>query len=481
MPAYTRGEKGRFTGSTTGATPPTVPSLPTNRLATPPTLPEGTQAVISLSPHVSLPGETLAILQPIAQRFHENGYPLYLVGGSVRDAALGEESKDLDLTTSAHPTVIQNLVASHSSAVWDVGAEYGTIAFLDKTSGSQIEITTFRADVYHSGSRKPEVSFGDTLEGDLTRRDFTINAIAIDLTTGRTLDPHHGLEDLHNRILRTPGDPTQSFTDDPLRIMRAVRFVGQHGLTLDPIAREAMTAVAPQLEMISRERIHQELWRTLGHPTGAPESVRILHETGVMRQVLPEVAGSESVTVSNLWQVPVDSAMDIQGFTVDDRAVTALASLFHDAHVPPRLARDRVSNLRGTRAQAQQVEQILASTRGFASLRNLPVDQRVRTFAYRAGPNLPHAAAILQVHPLTREAWREHSQAHSALAEREDLADFRVPLTGEDILGAIGGKPGPRVGAAQRFLQERRLSHGPETPERLLQLLEQWSLGTFPH
>lgn len=481
MPAYTRGEKGRFTGSTAGARPPTVPSLPTNRLATPPTLPEGTQAVISLSPHVSLPGETLAILQPIAQRFHENGYPLYLVGGSVRDAALGEESKDLDLTTSAHPTVIQNLVASHSSAVWDVGAEYGTIAFLDRESGAQIEITTFRADVYRSGSRKPEVSFGDTLEGDLTRRDFTINAIAVDLTTGRTIDPHHGLNDLHDRILRTPGDPTQSFTDDPLRIMRAVRFVGQHHLVLDPKTREAMTVVAPQLETISRERIHQELWRALGHPTGAPESVRILHETGVMKQVLPEVAESQSDTVSNLWKDSGDSVGDTQGFTADDRAVTALASLFHDAHVPPHVARDRVSSLRGTRAQAQQVEQILASTHGFTSLAGLTVDQRVRTFAYHAGANFPHAAAVLRSHQQTRDSWQEHSHAHSNLARRESLTDFRVPLSGEDILSAIGGKPGPRVGAAQRFLQQRRLSHGPESPERLLTLLNEWNSAVSPH
>lgn len=166
------------------------------------------------------------VIDELGLLFGRAGHCLYLVGGSVRDALLGQLGNDLDFTTSASPEQTHELLRSFTPSTWDIGRDFGTIGAMKKAGGNewQIEVTTFRADIYRSESRKPEVSFGDSIDGDLVRRDFTINAMAINIGTREFVDPYGGLDDLADGVIRTPGTPEASFSDDPLRMMRAARF-----------------------------------------------------------------------------------------------------------------------------------------------------------------------------------------------------------------------------------------------------------------
>ncbi|MET1005245.1 MAG: CCA tRNA nucleotidyltransferase, partial [Propionibacteriaceae bacterium] len=205
------------------------------------------------------------VIDALGRLFDEHGHELYLVGGSVRDAFLKQLGHDLDFTTSARPDEVERLLRQVSSSVWTIGKEFGTIG-CKVTTGSEswvIEVTTFRSDVYRSDSRKPQVAFGDTLEGDLLRRDFTVNAMALSLPDQRFCDPYGGLADLAAEVLRTPGTPEQSFSDDPLRMLRAARFASQLGFRPAPDVVAAMTAMAERITIISAERVRDELSKLL--------------------------------------------------------------------------------------------------------------------------------------------------------------------------------------------------------------------------
>src|SRR5690606_524497 len=228
------------------------------------------------------------IADELAARFSRAGHRLYLVGGSVRDALLGKLSTDLDFTTDARPEQIQRIVSGWAEAVWDTGIEFGTVGVAKH--GTTCEITTFRADRYDRGGRHPEVEFGDSIESDLVRRDFTVNAMAVDLATKSFVDPHNGLEALARRTLDTPATPEESFADDPLRMLRAARFVSQLGFEPEPRVVRAMTDMADETKRITAERVQAELSKLiLG---SAPrKGIELMVDTGLADHVLPEVPG----------------------------------------------------------------------------------------------------------------------------------------------------------------------------------------------
>ena len=228
----------------------------------------------------------LPLLTELGSRFAEAGHELALVGGPVRDAFLGRVSPDLDLTTSARPEQAEALLAGWADATWDVGRAFGTIGA--RKDNHQIEVTTYRADAYDRVSRKPVVAFGDNLRDDLARRDFAINSMAMRLPSLEFVDPHGGLADLEGRILRTPGAPEVSFADDPLRMMRAARFVSQLGFTAAPEVVAAMTEMAPSLEIVSAERVRDEFVKLI--MGSAPrQGLALFVETGLAAHVLPEL------------------------------------------------------------------------------------------------------------------------------------------------------------------------------------------------
>ena len=222
----------------------------------------------------------------LGEAFAKAGHELALVGGPVRDAILGRQTLDLDFTTSASAEEILKVIKPLATATWDVGREFGTIAA--EISGQRVEITSYRADSYDKDSRKPTVEFGDNLEDDLVRRDFTVNAMALRLPERTFVDPHEGLKDLRLKTLRTPSKPEISFSDDPLRMMRAARFASQLGFELDPEAFDAMLEMHERIEIISQERIRDELSKLMCSDDPKP-GLEILVDSKIASIVLPEL------------------------------------------------------------------------------------------------------------------------------------------------------------------------------------------------
>ncbi|GAA3410403.1 hypothetical protein GCM10018952_14760 [Streptosporangium vulgare] len=226
------------------------------------------------------------VADELGELFAARGYQIALVGGSVRDVFLGRIGNDLDLTTDARPETVLELVRDWADSIWTIGIDFGTVGV--RKGGWLLEITTYRSESYDPKSRKPDVAYGDTLEGDLARRDFAVNAMALRLPSREFVDPHGGLDDLHAKVLRTPGPPERSFGDDPLRMLRAARFASQLGFAVDPAALAAMGAMADRIDIVSAERIREELDKLIGgdHPR---EGLRLLVESGLADHVLPEV------------------------------------------------------------------------------------------------------------------------------------------------------------------------------------------------
>ncbi|HRA75169.1 MAG TPA: CCA tRNA nucleotidyltransferase, partial [Propionicimonas sp.] len=240
---------------------------------------------------LELPGRLSPAVRRLSRLFEAAGHELYLVGGSVRDALLGRLGNDLDFTTSARPDEIEALVRQVTHTVWDVGRAFGTIASQVRDPAGEallVEITTFRADNYDDASRKPEVVFGDHLGGDLLRRDFTVNAMAVAMSSGELLDPFGGLDDLADQLLRTPAAPELSFSDDPLRMMRAARFTSQLGFLPVPEVVTAMRAMASRITIVSAERIRDEIVKLLLTDNPRP-GLNLLVDTGLADIVLPEL------------------------------------------------------------------------------------------------------------------------------------------------------------------------------------------------
>ena len=438
------------------------------------------------------------IVATLADAFAKAGRELAIVGGPVRDALLDRPVHDLDFTTDAHPDEILKIVTPISTAQWDVGREFGTIGA--RIRGEQVEVTTYRADSYDGTTRKPVVAFGDSLEGDLVRRDFTVNAMAMRVPERTLIDPTGGVEDLVAGRLRTPIDPRVSFGDDPLRMLRAARFASQLEFEVDPATTEAITALRETLSIVSPERVQGEVVRLLA--TDDPvRGIRLLVDTGLMGEFLPEVPAlrlevdehhhhkdvyEHSLTVVN-QAIALEKTR--RPDAVPDVALR-LAALLHDIGKPAtrrlepgggvtfhhhdvkgaRLARKRLRALRFDAATMDAVCLLIElHLRFFGYAEGAWTDSAVRRYVRDAGDQLERLHILTRADVTTRNkrkanrlrsAYDDIESRIAALREQEQLDAIRPDLDGNDIQRILGIPPGRDVGAAYRFLLDLRLDEG---------------------
>ncbi|WP_410171094.1 CCA tRNA nucleotidyltransferase [Corynebacterium marambiense] len=450
------------------------------------------------------------VLQPLAQRFAEHSVPLYLVGGSVRDALLGRLGTDLDFTTPARPDLVRTILDSYADIVWDTGIDFGTLSA--EKDGQQIEITTFRSDTYDGQSRNPEVIYGDTLAGDLIRRDFKVNAMAVELLPDGSFlfhDPVGGLADLAAGVLDTPATPEQSFTDDPLRMLRAARFVSQ--LNFHPSERvlAAMTAMSGQIRRITVERVQAELDKMmlgvvpwlgidLMVDTGIadvifPEipALRLTqdehrqhkdvyaHSLQVLRQVMEKEEGGPDLVLRWAALLHDIGKPDTRAFSADG-AVT-----FHQHEVVgAKLARRRLRALKYPKHVINEVNQLVflhMRFHGYGESRW--TDSAVRRYVTDAGDQLPRLHKLVRADVTTRNRRKaerlartyDHLEERIAeIEEKEDLARVRPDLDGNEIMRLLDISPGPEVGQAWSFLKELRLERGPLEHDQAVEALLAW-------
>jgi poly(A) polymerase len=437
----------------------------------------------------------------LAQRFAQAGRTLYLVGGSVRDALFpgaGSE-QDFDLTTDARPEEIERLVAGWADHVWTQGARFGTIGC--RKDGRLFEITTHRAEVYVPESRKPEVTFGDDIELDLSRRDFTINALALRLPDMELIDPFEGLADLASSRLRTPLDPEISFGDDPLRMLRAARFAARFSLKPDPALEAAVEKMHDRLEVVSAERIRDELDKIVVLETPS-EALWFIVRTGLAADFLPELPGLA------LEQDPIHRHKDVLGHTlavVDNTGpdrLLRLAALFHDVGKPrtraitnngvsfhhhevvgARMTRVRMEALRYPSHEIDIVVRLVELHLRFHTYRLGWSDKAVRRYVRDAGDLLDRLNELTRCDCTTRNANKARALARrmdeleariAELRQQEELDSLRPDLTGTQVMELLDLAPGPAVGQALAFLMELRLDEGPLGEDEAAARLRQW-------
>ncbi|GGR33746.1 CCA tRNA nucleotidyltransferase [Streptomyces netropsis] len=453
------------------------------------------------------------VADDLARRFQEAGFTLALVGGSVRDALLGRLGNDLDFTTDARPDDVLKIVRPWADAVWEVGIAFGTVGC--RKSDFEIEITTYRSEAYDRTSRKPEVSYGDSIEQDLVRRDFTVNAMAVALPEKEFIDPHNGLEDLAARVLRTPGTPEESFSDDPLRMMRAARFAAQLDFEVAPEVVEAMTAMADRLQIVSAERVRDELNKLLLSEQPR-KGLRLLVDTGMADLVLPELPAlrlesdehhrhkdvyEHSLTVLE-QAIDLEAPRDQPGGGPD--LVLRLAALLHDIGKPRtrRFEKDgRVSfhhhevvGAKMTKARMTKLKYSNELIKDVSKLVELHLrfhgygtgewtDSAVRRYVRDAGPMLDRLHKLTRSDCTTRNKRKANalSRAYDGLEERiarlqeqEELDSIRPDLDGNEIMEILGVGPGPQVGKAYKHLLELRLENGPMGHDAAAAALKEW-------
>ncbi|MBS3182663.1 CCA tRNA nucleotidyltransferase [Leucobacter manosquensis] len=454
----------------------------------------------------------------LATAFADRGHEFALVGGPVRDALLGRAVTDLDFTTSAHPDETRAVLDAVSTNVWDVGRDFGTIAA--RVHGETVEITTYRAETYRDDSRKPEVRFGKTIEGDLVRRDFTINALALMLPDLRLVDVSGGLEDLLARKIRTPGAPEESFTDDPLRMLRAARFSAQLGFEVTSETRDSMEELAERLDIISAERIRDEFVKLLSARDPIP-GIRLLVETGLAERFLPELTAliatqddhgrhkdvyEHSLTV---LRQAIELEHERRASDGEDDAAAApdlvlrIASLLHDVGKPAtrrferggvtfhhhdvvgaKLVKKRLRELRFDNDTVKRVARLVELHLRFFGYSDQPwTDSAVRRYVRDAGDELERLHILTRADVTTRNRRKAERLDHAyddierriaELAEAEELAAVRPELDGEEIMAILDVPPGPVVGRAYRYLLELRLDEGPIGPEAAEARLRAW-------
>jgi poly(A) polymerase len=462
----------------------------------------------------------LAQVSPLANElgaaFAAAGHELALVGGPVRDVFLGRLHGDLDLTTDATPQRVLEIVDGWADQVWTIGIEFGTVGL---RKGSEIfEVTTYRSEHYDRTSRKPEVEYGTSLTDDLARRDFTVNAMAATLPGHQLVDPFGGLADLRRKVLRTPGRPEDSFTDDPLRILRAARFTAQLGFTVAPEVRAAMSGLAGLLAppKVSAERISGELSKLMLSPLpgGPAAGIELLVDTGVAEQVLPEVPrlrleSDEHYRHKDVYQhslTVLNQAIDLEPrYELGPDLVLRLAALLHDIGKPKtrsrlpggrvafhhhevvgaQMARKRLSELRYGKEVVADVSRLVELHLRFHGYGEGEwTDSAVRRYVTDAGPLLTRLHALTRADCTTRNkakaqrlarAYDSLEERIAELAAREQLDAIRPDLNGDEIMRILGLQPGPLVGQAWTYLKELRLEHGPLGHDRAVQELLAWA------
>jgi poly(A) polymerase len=460
-------------------------------------------AAVALNRHADL-------LRELGSVFAGAGHELYLVGGSVRDALMGRLSPDMDFATDARPEQLQKLLRLWADALWDTGIEFGTVGA--QKGENRLEITTFRADRYDRVSRNPQVRFGDSLADDLVRRDFTVNAMAVRITAagaGEFVDPLGGLAALRAGVLDTPAAPPDSFGDDPLRMLRAARFVSQLGFTVAPRVQAAIEEMAPELARITAERVAAELDKLLvGNDPVA--GIDLMVQTGMGEVVLPEVGGMrmaidehhqhKDVYQHSLTVLRQATALEDEGPDL----VLRWAALLHDIGKPAtrkhevdggvsfhhhevvgaKMARKRLRALKYSKQMVDDISQLVylhLRFHGYGEGRW--TDSAVRRYVTDAGPLLAQLHKLVRADCTTRNKRRaarlqanyDNLEARIAeLSAKEDLQRVRPDLDGNEIMKLLGIPPGPQVGEAWRYLKELRLDRGPLTHEEATAELMAW-------
>lgn len=451
------------------------------------------------------------LLSQIGTKFAAAGFEIALVGGPVRDAFLGRATNDLDFTTNANPDQIIETLQGLAQTHWDVGREFGTIAA--RIGDAMVEITTYRADSYDPESRKPTVSFGDNLEDDLIRRDFSVNAMALRLPEKTFVDPHQGLTDLLAGVLKTPTKPEISFSDDPLRMMRAARFASQLGFSIDIETFSAMTEMANRIEIISAERVRDELSKLL--LSDSPRAgIEVLVDSGIAALVLPEIPAlklemDEHHHHKDVYQHSLTVLEQAIGYEKDyglaPDLVSRLAALMHDIGKPAtrklepggavsfyhhdtvgaKLATKRLKNLRFDNDTVKSVAKLIELHLRFFGYSDQPwSDSAVRRYVRDAGGELTRLHILTRSDVTTRNqrradrlgfAYDDLENRIAEISELEELNSMRPDLDGSQIMQLLNLKPGRDVGDAYKYLLELRIEEGPlgET-EATKRLLEWW-------
>jgi poly(A) polymerase len=441
----------------------------------------------------------------LADRLINAGYECYLVGGTVRDLVLDrvDDQKDIDLTTNARPDAIEDAVRGWADAVWLQGQRFGTVGCMK--AGRPMEITTFRGDIYRPESRKPEVTFADAIDDDLGRRDFTVNAMALAYPEPRLVDPFGGADDLANRRLRTPQAPEVSFADDPLRMLRAARFIAEFALVPDPELLRAIEAMRRRLEIVSVERVRDELTRLLvvDDPSAG---LWMLCETGLADEFLPEL------NAMRLEQDPIHSHKDVLAHTIAvvnnvkpaDKLVR-LAALFHDVGKPKtrsfasggvsfhhhevvgsRMTEERMRALKFPNHEIDDVSKLVYLHLRIHTYAMGWTDKAVRRYVRDAGPLLKELNELQRADCTTRNQRKAAALARrmddleeriAALREQEELDAIKPPLDGRQVMEFLGVEPGRVIGEALDFLLEARLDEGPIAEPEAYERLGAWARG----
>jgi poly(A) polymerase len=446
----------------------------------------------------------------LASLFESAGHKLYLVGGSVRDAFLDREAEDLDFATDARPPEIRAVVAEWADAIYRVGEAFGTIGVRKSGWGGSpanrnefvAEITTFRSEIYRDGSRKPKVTFSSEIESDLSRRDFTVNAIAIRLPDLEAIDPFGGLADLAVGLLRTPLDPEISFSDDPLRMLRLFRFQASLDFRIDATTESAVTRMAERISIISAERIRDEISKLVVAP-GAGKALAAVVKSGLADYFIPELPAL------GMEQDPVHQHKDVLAHTlaVVDKTtpelIIRLGALMHDVGKPAtraygpegvtfhhhevvgqRIARERLRALRFPNEIVEMVSRLVFLHLRPHTLKMGWTDSAVRRYVRDAGPLLERLNELVRCDVTTANKRKAETINQSIddlelriadLAAREELDRLRPPINGHQVMQFLNLAPGPLVGEVMEMLQERRIEEGPYSEEEAYDIVKAWA------
>lgn len=459
------------------------------------------------------------VIDELGALFADAGHELSLVGGPVRDAMLGRRSNDLDFTTSARPEQMDRLLRAWGDAWWDMGREFGTIGC--RKGDWVVEVTTYRSEAYDPDSRKPEVQYGDSLAGDLGRRDFTVNAMAVRLPGREIEDPYGGVVDLAHQVIRTPGTPEQSFSDDPLRMMRAARFAAQLGFSVDPTVVSAMTEMADRIQIISAERVRDELVKLVCAPYPRL-GLSLLVETGLADRVLPELPAlklerDEHHRHKDVYEhtlTVLEQAIDLEPRLAERGDIAAgpdfvsrFAALMHDVGKPrtrrfvddgtvtfhhhdvvgAKLTRKRMKALKFSNDEIEAVSALVELHLRFHGYGSGEwTDAAVRRYVRDAGEQLERLHVLTRADCTTRNrkkadrlrrTYDDLEARIERLSAEEELAAIRPDLDGNQIMEILGIAPGREVGEAYQFLLDLRLDNGPMSEEAATAALKEWWAG----